>query len=426
MEFPNQRNHHHRHHDQRDDEERQSYPPPGTTLSPFDQPPPPPRPYHYGEDQPPPPPKPYYYRDDQPPPPPRPYYYGEDQHPPPPPSCYREDQPPPNSYYEADRPPPIRVSHVSHSSHGYAPPSPPSQSQGLLHHQPPAPPVQNYDYPSSQATPSPRPVTVHHVAHQVHHESPAPQFGTETHHTSHLPSSSPHNSYLSNKPTFRIFSKADPNLSLSIREGKVILARYQPTDDFQRWYKDEKYSTQVKDEERFPSFALINKATGHALKHSIGATQPVQLRPYNPDVLDESMLWTESADLGDGFRTVRMVNNIHLNVDAFHGDKKSGGVHDGTTIVLWNKNKGDNQRWKIVPHFGLLLSWVGLEWGQYSGYIGVYVYGFQKEEGNKKEPSRENKKARSQLVNMLVERILLLFGFHIPMEAKDEMRISAF
>ncbi|KAM1320529.1 hypothetical protein PS2_013318 [Malus domestica] len=321
MEFPNQRNHHHRHHDQRDEEERENYPPPGTRLSPFDQPPPPPRPSYYGEDQHPPPP--------------------------PPPSYYREDQPPPDSYYEADRPPPTRVSHVSHSSHGFAPPSPPSQPEGFLHH---PPPVQNYNYPSSQATPSPPPVTVHHVAHQFHHESPATQFGTETHQTSHLPSSSPHSSYLSNKPTFRIFSKADPNFSLSIREGKVILARSQPTDDFQLWYKDEKYSTQVKDEERFPSFALINKATGHALKHSIGATQPVQLRPYNPDDLDESLLWTESADLGDGFRTVRMVNNIHLNLDAYHGDKKSGGVHDGTTIVVWNKNKGDNQRWKIVPN----------------------------------------------------------------------------
>lgn len=76
----------------------------------------------------------------------------------------------------------------------------------------------------------------------------------------------------------------------------------------------------------------------------------VQLIPYHADVLDESILWTQGKDLGDGFRTVRMVNNIRLNVDAFHGDKKSGGVHDGTTIVLWEWNKGDNQRWKISPY----------------------------------------------------------------------------
>lgn len=45
-----------------------------------------------------------------------------------------------------------------------------------------------------------------------------------------------------------------------------------------------------------------------------------------------------------------MVNNIELNMDAFHGDKDSGGVHDGTTVVLWDWNSGDNQLWKILPY----------------------------------------------------------------------------
>jgi hypothetical protein len=75
----------------------------------------------------------------------------------------------------------------------------------------------------------------------------------------------------------------------------------------------------------------------------------VRLVPYNPDFLDESVLWTESRDVGHGFRCVRMVNNIYLNFDAFHGDKDHGGVHDGTTVVLWEWAKGDNQRWKILP-----------------------------------------------------------------------------
>lgn len=44
----------------------------------------------------------------------------------------------------------------------------------------------------------------------------------------------------------------------------------------QHWYKDEKYSTRVKDEEGFPCFALVNKATGQAIKHSIGASHPVR------------------------------------------------------------------------------------------------------------------------------------------------------
>lgn len=83
---------------------------------------------------------------------------------------------------------------------------------------------------------------------------------------------------------------------------------------------------------------------------AINITVQVQLIPYNPDVLDESVLWTESKDLGDGYRTVRMVNNIRLNVDAFNGDKNHGGVREGTTVVLWEWKKGDNQRWKIIPY----------------------------------------------------------------------------
>ncbi|GFY99878.1 hydroxyproline-rich glycoprotein family protein [Actinidia rufa] len=154
--------------------------------------------------------------------------------------------------------------------------------------------------------------------------------------------------------TVRVCTKAKTDYSLTIREGKVILAPSDPSDPLQHWIKDEKYSIRVKDEEGFPSFALVNKATGQAIKHSIGATHPVQLIPYNPDYLDESVLWTESKDLGDGYRTVRMVNNIRLNVDAFNGDKNHGGVYDGTTIVLWEWKKGDNQRWKIVP---LLIFW---------------------------------------------------------------------
>ena len=75
----------------------------------------------------------------------------------------------------------------------------------------------------------------------------------------------------------------------------------------------------------------------------------VKLVPYNPEYLDESVLWTESHDVGKGFRCIRMVNNIYLNFDAFHGDKDHGGVHDGTTVVLWEWAKGDNQRWKILP-----------------------------------------------------------------------------
>ncbi|KAJ1433205.1 Ricin B-like lectin [Sesbania bispinosa] len=206
---------------------------------------------------------------------------------------------------------------------------------------PPPPPVAGYSTPVPNAT-------VHHVSHQTHHTT-TPYPPSNVHHVSHqVPTPTP--TPLSNKPTFKVVTKAAPNYSLTIRHGQVILAPSDPSNQYQHWYKDEKYSTRVKDEEGCPAFALVNKVTGEAIKHSTGATHPVRLIPYNPDYLDESILWTESRDLGDSYRAIRMVNNVHLNVDAYHGDKNSGGVHDGTTIVLWDWNKGDNQRWKILPY----------------------------------------------------------------------------
>ncbi|CAL9207508.1 unnamed protein product [Musa hybrid cultivar] len=163
----------------------------------------------------------------------------------------------------------------------------------------------------------------------------------------------PPTNYAGGRPpqrTVRILTKAGPDYSLTVRDGRVVLAPTDPNDDYQRWYKDMRYGTEVKDEEGFPSFALVNKVTGEAIKHAIGATNPIRLVPYNPEYLDESVLWSESNDTGEGYRCIRMVNNIRLNFDAFHGDKDHGGVRDGTTVVLWEWLKGDNQRWKIVPH----------------------------------------------------------------------------
>ncbi|CAD6239213.1 unnamed protein product [Miscanthus lutarioriparius] len=138
---------------------------------------------------------------------------------------------------------------------------------------------------------------------------------------------------------------------LAARDGKVCLVRTDRDDDAQHWIKDMKYSTRVKDEEGYPAIVLVNKATGEALKHSLGQSHPVPLTRYDPEKLDESVLWTESRDVGDGFRCIRMVNNIYLNFDALHGDKDHGGVRDGTTLVLWEWCEGDNQRWKIVTWF---------------------------------------------------------------------------
>ncbi|KAI3464988.1 hypothetical protein Pfo_021651 [Paulownia fortunei] len=245
----------------------------------------------------------------------------EDEYPPParppPPPFYGGNEPPP----PFPRPPPVfHTSHIGPGPDSYPPPPPPTFTV-----YPPPPPPPAVDNP-------------HHHPHMPHVPS------VIHHHTYH------NDDDFAKKPSVKMYCKAETNYSLAIRDGKVILARSNPSDPFQHWIKDEKFSTRVKDEQGFPSFALINKATGQAMKHSIGATHPVQLIPYNPNALDESILWTESKDLGDSYRAIRMVNNIRLNVDAFHGDKNHGGVHDGSTIVLWEWKKGDNQRWKIVPY----------------------------------------------------------------------------
>lgn len=36
-----------------------------------------------------------------------------------------------------------------------------------------------------------------------------------------------------------------------------------------------RYSNDIKDEEGYPAFALVNKATGQAIKHSLGQSHPV-------------------------------------------------------------------------------------------------------------------------------------------------------
>ncbi|KAL1209815.1 Ricin B-like lectin EULS3 [Cardamine amara subsp. amara] len=340
MDFP----HHHQHHQRRDDgeEDRPSFGPQPPHNNFADAPPPPglyqPQP-HFDPYAAPPPPAPYrsepHFDPYAAPPPSQAPYRSEPQFnpyaAPPPPAPFRSEP-----YFEAPSPPPP-FGHVSHVGHHTS--------------NEPYPPEQNRygGYPPSNSTLESHGghAGVTHVVHHSSHQSPTPSGGFH-----HRPDENrlPDNlAGLAGRSTVKVYSKAEPNYYLTIRGGKVILAPSDPSDEAQHWYKDEKYSTRVKDADGHPCFALVNKATGEAMKHSVGATHPVHLTRYDPDKLDESVLWTESKDLGDGYRTIRMVNNVRLNVDAYHGDSKSGGVRDGTLIVLWDWNKGDNQRWKIFP-----------------------------------------------------------------------------
>ncbi|XP_055818691.1 ricin B-like lectin EULS3 isoform X2 [Solanum dulcamara] len=244
---------------------------------------------------------------------------------------------PPSSYDEP--PPPPQVGHVFHTSHvggpppmeanygrPHYPPPPMDDSYGRTNY-PPPPMEENYggsynrpppmsDYYEAPPPSQPQPPTsgyssVQHVSHESesvdrHHDRHRfqPHVPSFFHHQTSDPE-------LMDKPSFRVYTKADTNYSLTIRDGKVVLASNDPSDPFQ-----------------------------------------VQLTPYNPDVLDASILWTESRDVGDGYRAIRMVNNINLNLDAWNADKEHGGVRDGTTVALWEWWKGDNrnQHWKIVRY----------------------------------------------------------------------------
>lgn len=148
----------------------------------------------------------------------------------------------------------------------------------------------------------------------------------------------------------RVYCKANPDYALAISDGRVVMLYYNPNDPTMQWVKVESWSNRVRDQVGHPAFALVNKATGQALRHAPGEGQEVLLTQYEGDsTYDENILWSESEDMGYGYRTVRKANDIRLNLDAFQGDRRSGGMKDGTRVVLWKWNKQDNQLWKLSP-----------------------------------------------------------------------------
>lgn len=128
------------------------------------------------------------------------------------------------------------VQHVSHEGGpGYGPPPPvyppppgyhgEGSYGGSHHHRGPSPPP---TYP-----PAPGPGDHHDggYGHQ-HHRHFLPHF-PGVHHVSHERWEGEAAAAWHGQPTVRIYTKAENNFSLSIRDGKVILARNDPTDPYQ-------------------------------------------------------------------------------------------------------------------------------------------------------------------------------------------------
>ncbi|KAH9288178.1 hypothetical protein KI387_032295, partial [Taxus chinensis] len=150
--------------------------------------------------------------------------------------------------------------------------------------------------------------------------------------------------------TVGIYCKANPEYYLTAREyDDVVLAPRDESNPHQQWIMDAFWGIKVKDEAGFPAFALVNKATCQALRHGIEEHEKVHTCPYSKEELNEAVLWTQSDDVGNGYKCIRPVDNTNLNLDANHGDQESGGIQEGTDLILFKWKKQENQKWKITP-----------------------------------------------------------------------------
>ncbi|KAL6660417.1 hypothetical protein ACP70R_001963 [Stipagrostis hirtigluma subsp. patula] len=138
---------------------------------------------------------------------------------------------------------------------------------------------------------------------------------------------------------FKIFCRAAGGRCLTVRDGRVVLALPSLADEHQQWFKDLRFSRLAKDEEGNPSFALVNKATGLAIRHYLGHGHQVRLAKLVPDFLDESVLWTESRDVCWESGRIRTLHDTRLNLEA---------SPDSSTVVLSELASCETQLWTMV------------------------------------------------------------------------------
>ncbi|XP_059070823.1 ricin B-like lectin R40C1 [Cryptomeria japonica] len=150
-------------------------------------------------------------------------------------------------------------------------------------------------------------------------------------------------------PTVRIYCEANPDFFMAAQGQLPVLALGTAYDPHQQWIKVDSWGLRVKDDVGFPAFALVNKATKQALKHGNKEWDQIYLADYNPNKLDESVLWTQSEDVGHGYQTLRPANNIQLNMDAKGANGETGGIHHGNELILFSWKKQSNQKWKLQP-----------------------------------------------------------------------------
>jgi hypothetical protein len=144
-----------------------------------------------------------------------------------------------------------------------------------------------------------------------------------------------------------VFCESNRNYRLTSRPDGVVLAYKNQQDPKQYWIKID-IGDKFTDEEGQPGFILVNKATGMALSHGMESGAAVTQEPYRANAIDNSVLFSSGLNLGKGWHAIRTVTNIHLNLDADHGDKKHGGIQEGNRLVVCNWNNQENQKWMIT------------------------------------------------------------------------------
>ncbi|XP_078166309.1 ricin B-like lectin R40C1 [Carex rostrata] len=138
-------------------------------------------------------------------------------------------------------------------------------------------------------------------------------------------------------------SKPDYNLTADEDTDAVMLARADSRNEYQKWIKDDRYGRHVKDQDGYAAFALMNKATGKAIKRGLGTGHIVRQGVFNPYYLDESLLWRESS--GGGFREIRVHNDASMLLHAQHAD--SPYFANWALVGLSKRNGSGNQRWNV-------------------------------------------------------------------------------
>jgi len=149
----------------------------------------------------------------------------------------------------------------------------------------------------------------------------------------------------------KVFCKLDGDYLLACHNDTLVMATANNLDESQQWIKDVSFGEHVKDIYGYPAFALVNKGHKKVLKHAKeeDQDQKVIVADYMPGMPDDSILWTQSQDFGDGFRTIRIASDTLINITVYHGDRRLHGLKNGSPLILDTWHKQDHQLWKILP-----------------------------------------------------------------------------